>query len=248
VRAGEAFQHEQSEGVDIARRARALTHDLLGAQVGGRAEHRSRLGHPGAVDEPRDAQVSELGADRAAAARDEDVGRLHVPVHDAALVHMRECGRDLCPDRGDLARGEDRQEAAEILALDELHHEVGRLLVAARERIVQRHERGMVDAREHPHLGVDAAGIRGDGDVGAEQLDRDVAAELQVRRAVHDGHATPAEHGAEAVAAAEDAVGDGARAGRHSTSLGLSHGTGEVSATLRSGTTPVLGWFRAAEN
>ncbi|BDZ44158.1 hypothetical protein GCM10025866_00670 [Naasia aerilata] len=137
--AGEALDQHQAEGVDVARGGGRLTEHLLRAQVGDRAEEGADRGHPCAVDEAGDPEIRELRAHGGTGEGHEHIGRLDVAVDDPALVDVCEPRRDLGADRGQHG-GRERQQVAEVVAVDQLHHEVGRILAAARRRVVQRDE------------------------------------------------------------------------------------------------------------
>ena len=83
------FEEQESERIDVGRGGRLLAADLLGSEVGRRADDRAGRGHARRVEQVRDAEVRELGAEGAVRERgrpQQDVRGLDVAVHDAALV------------------------------------------------------------------------------------------------------------------------------------------------------------------
>src|SRR5581483_6236182 len=158
----EALVEDRSEREDVRGGARVLGPDeLLGGHVGGGPEERSRRGERvararslgGAVEVAPEAEV---GEERLAVAREEDVLGLHVAVDDAAPVSRPERARELRAEARDLV---DRQRALHIElaperpALEERHDEVGPRL--ARPALDERHE-AVAEARLEPALPLEA--------------------------------------------------------------------------------------------
>jgi hypothetical protein len=151
-----------------------------------------------------DAEVRDL---HPAVAADEDVRRLHVAVDDPAHVRGMERLGDLGADPRGLAR---RQRAVladdrrHVLAVDELHDDVraGRLLAEVEDRDDVR----VAQRRGGAGLVAEAGQeVRVTTELGAQQLDRDVAIQLGVARPVDRRHAALSEELHEAIAAAQDA-------------------------------------------
>ncbi len=122
--------------------------------------------------------------------------------------------------RGDLDRGLATDQVLERLAVDVLEHDVrsARLdpVHAARGARVplagvdHRDDVGMVELRHRARLATEALeliGVR--GDLAVHQLDRDLALEHGVERAIHGAHATVPDARVEAVATAECGSEDG---------------------------------------
>ena len=108
---------------------------------------------PGLAEGLRDAEVEELDDLLVVDAREEDVGRLEVAVDDAGAVGAPERPADLL---GDLRRLAQRQAplalepVAEVLAAEQLHHEVGEVAVDA---VVEHlHDVRPAQARRRPGL------------------------------------------------------------------------------------------------
>ena len=188
ARAGEHLVRDDAEGVEVAGAGRRLAHRLLGADVVGGAEHLADAGVADGVHGAGDAEVGQL---HHAVLAHEDVGGLDVAVHDAGLVGGAERERGLGQDRADdLGRqrallADDRRER---LAGDELHHEVGEVVVLA---VVE--DRGDVGVHQRRRVeGLVAEALREDllvVGVGAHDLDRDQPLEHVVERAPDVGHA-----------------------------------------------------------
>ena len=208
--AGEELVEQAARGVDVRARVHGLAAGLLGGEVLRGADDRRGLGHRvGVAHRPGDAEVHDLDV---AARRQHDVAGLDVAVDDprtVAVVQRREHAR------GDLQRplGEDlatlAQDVAQRPAGDELHDDVGLgdagpvgggLLAG----VVDGDDRGVVERRRGLRLAAEP-GLerRVAGEVGAQPLDRDDAAEPRVVALAHLGHAAAAEQLAELVAAAD---------------------------------------------
>lgn len=87
------------------------------------------------------------------------------------------------------------------LPLDQLHHEVGRALVAA--KVHDPHAVGVIEAREG--LGLTSQALRNlRVDALVQQLERDVVVELLVPCAIDRPEAARAEHGVETIAATDE--------------------------------------------
>ena len=167
-------------------------HDLAG--IGDRAILRTDV---------RDAEVRH---ERAARARlEQDVVRLHVAVHDAAPVRVRQRPGDLAHD-AHRVRGRQRapraQSFAECLALHVAHdeeHEPARLTDA-----MDRHDVRVRKASRRPCLAHEAlARLGGPRHRRGQDLDRYVAVELHVAGEIDDAHAAAAELALEGVLACE---------------------------------------------
>ena len=177
--AGEHLVQDDAERVDVRRRGRRLAAGLFRAEVvdgphGRPGQRQLRLG-----DRPGDAEVGDL---HLAVAADEDVAGLDVAVDEPGGVGRGERARHGGPDAGDLAR---RQGAAaledgrEVLPVDQLHDDVraGRVRAVVVDghdvRVAQRRGRLGLLAEARREVGIAQV-------LGAEQLDRHVAAELGV--------------------------------------------------------------------
>ena len=180
--------------------------DLLGRHVGRRADHRAGLRALGlrAVDvlHARDAEVGELGARLRI---EHHVRRLDVAMDDAGVVRELERVEQLAhdahrfPDVEALVRVE---EVLQLLAADELHHQVGD--VAFLGEVVHLHDVRMVQPRDglrlarEPHRVV-LRGVRIEMAL-EDRLDRDPAIELRIETLVDDAHGALAERALDVVA------------------------------------------------
>ena len=197
--AGEHLVEDRAQREEVGAGVGGETPHLLRRHVPIRADHHAgpRLGErprrrqlvAGALgaDELGDPEVEDLGPP---VAGQEQVLRLEVAVDDAALVRRRQAARHR---GGDLRRPPRRQRPAgeprpQGLALQQLGHQIRRAVVAA--DVVHGEDGGVVERRDGARLGLEAAQAVGAGrQVRRQHLDRDLAAEPLVARAVDDPHA-----------------------------------------------------------
>jgi hypothetical protein len=153
---GQQLEEDDAERVDVAARVDPAAVELLGRHVGRRADD-----HPGSRERgrvhaggARDPEIEEV--DRSVA-RDHDVARLHVAVHDAGEMRGRQRvghGRGEPGGVGGRPRAAPRNLGPEIVAVDELRHEEHLLAVDAPVEDAQ-HGR-VVDLREDADLALEA--------------------------------------------------------------------------------------------
>ena len=114
VASGHHVEEQRAEGEDVAARDRRGARAGLGREVAGRAEDHRRAGERalagGGLDEPGDAEVSELGAPVVA---EQDVLGLDVAVNDAAPVRVGDRVAQLPPDGERVGDGEGAASASE---------------------------------------------------------------------------------------------------------------------------------------
>ena len=177
---------------------------LLGRQVPDGADHRPRVRGPArgrraaevarALQQrvlPGEAEVEDLDP---AVVQQEQVLGLDVAVHDALLVRRRETLRHARRVLGGLAHAERpvAQPRAQRLALEQLRHDVE--LVAVLARVEDRDDVGVRERRDRLGFGLEARQRVGVVDeVLRQHLDRDVALEPRIARAVHLAHPAGAE-------------------------------------------------------
>ena len=168
-----------------------------------RAEGRAWLGRLGVGREARD---TEIGDHRPSVRGEQDVAGLHVAVDDPAEVRHTERPGDVEPDAHRLHRSEPTaalEPRREVLAVDEVHHEVWLVLVST--RVEAGHDVRVPQDRRRERLAPESVGEVGvTADVGTEQLHGDRTFESKVHRLVDRRHAAPADDPAELVAVADD--------------------------------------------
>ena len=154
-RAGDGFDQHQPERVHVGLAVDRLPLGLLGGRVPGRAEHRAlRLG-PGRLGEG--ASQAEVGDAQAAVLAEEEVGRLHVAVHEAAAVGVVEAPRDLQPDEEHLRQAEPHplvEDSPQAAAAEVLGDDVRGAVVVA--PVVDGDDVGVVQGRGRLRLGTEA--------------------------------------------------------------------------------------------
>ena len=201
--AGEHLVQHDAQGEDVRLVRRVLAAGLLRAEVVDRSQGRAGQRHLRLGDRAGDPEVDHLDPPVAA---DEHVARLHVAVDDAPGMAAASARADGGGDPGGLGGREGAvapQDRGEVLAVDVLHDdERPRRVLAV---VVDRDDVGMTQRRGVLRLLAEARREVGIAQVlGTEQLDRDLAPELGIERAVDGRHATLAEQLHEPVAAAKD--------------------------------------------
>ena len=133
---------------------------------------------------------------------DHDVLRLDVAVHVARAVDRVERVAELRDDVGRML-GRERAVAAherpQVVAGDVAHHEIGAVL--GDPDAVDGHDVRVLDRPGGARLGQEPlAGLLVLDELGRDDLDGDVAVEVELAGAVHHAHAAPADDGLEAAA------------------------------------------------
>jgi hypothetical protein len=227
VEGGRARQHledDDAHGVDVGARVCALPEALLGRHVQGCAQHRALAGErlgvgPAlAVEEARQAEVEELGAQPATwNVFDEHVLGLDVAVHHALRVCMAEPRRDLdaqleCHLGGQRPLAQQRVQRAPG---QQLRDQVRPLLVEA--EVQHADDVGVLEPVQRPRLALEAGarlGVRAAVEV--QPLEGHHLTVRQARGAQHGTLAPGAERCVQAVRAVDHfAVGGGCGGIRH---------------------------------
>ncbi|MEZ4364862.1 MAG: hypothetical protein R2939_01080 [Kofleriaceae bacterium] len=223
--AGEHLVEDEAEREDVGAVIDRVGHHLLGRHVVRRAHHHALAGEPLAriavavlVEHQRDAEVDHPRVIAAVvAALDDDVGRLEVPVDQAAGVGVSEPAGDAAGDV-EHARARHRAElldqVGEVDAVGEVHRQVqeaGRGLADVDDA----DQVGVVEARRRLGLVGEALALLGlVGEVAEGDLDREAARHPQVAGPVHAADAAVAEQRLDLVALAEHRADQGIGADR----------------------------------
>jgi hypothetical protein len=209
-------EHPERVDVDPHVHLERIARDLLGAHVRQRAEHLAEPRGPGAaprvagrvaVGEPRDPEVQHVRAPRVV---HEHVPGLEVAMDDAALMGVMHRVAHLQQQRHPLA---DRPAGTRVLgerhAADALHGDVrhrprgavGAATHLGGARLEDLGDPGMLQPAEHLRLTLEAPHEARAGQVGADDLERDLTAGLRLLREVHGAHPALAEQRPHAVRA-----------------------------------------------
>ena len=150
--AGQALIQHAAERIDVGTAVDRLSADALGRDVVDAADQLPALGQPLlAGDVLREPEVDQVGTHAAALGGNERVGRLHVPVDQAAGVRGVERVGQLLGDRHRSLRRERAlaaQQRAEVEPCDVAHRDVQHAVDVA--RVVDRHDARMLDRGRQP--------------------------------------------------------------------------------------------------
>ena len=207
--AGEQLEQHHAERIQVRASVDAAAGHLLGRHERRRAEHHAGSG-AARVGDARDPEVGHLhGVGRQV---DHHVGRLDVAVHDPLAVRIGQRLGDACDDA---QHHRHRQQlrllrvALQVVAFQELHRDVGEVLVLA--GIEDRHDVAMLQSPRR--LGLAEETFARLGEFGAvellrqrHRLDRHLAADLRIVAEIHRTHRTAPELSIDAVAAERRAV------------------------------------------
>ena len=202
--AGQALVEDGPEGIRVGPAVEAPRRDLLRAEVRHGAHERAGLREAVLGRREREAEVHHPGADVArVVARRHDVLGLDVAVDDAAGVAVVERLGDLRPDVEDVAEAERTfaQERPQVRAGQDRHDEKESPLVPA--EVVDRDDGRVVHLRDDLGLSLESLlGVLREVP-GRDQLDRDLAVQDGVLRAVDDAHPAAPQLGEDLVAVGE---------------------------------------------
>ncbi len=202
--AGEAFVEHAAERVDVGAPVHVLAGDLLGGDVVDRPHEVAVVAGPALVGESlREAEVREVGVVRAVEAGagvEQHVGGLHVAMDEATRMRGVESARHLGedPDRFPRLERAVPQPLLEVRTLHVAHGDEEQL--AELSGLVDRDDVRVVDRGRELGLPQEAlAEGRVLGQVGGEELERDVASQADVLGEVDDTHTTATEQGLDPV-------------------------------------------------
>jgi hypothetical protein len=236
--------HDDAEAVEVAAGIGVAALGLLGREIGRRAHHGAGLSEVllrGGVHGASDAEVSDL---HRAGRRHEDVGRLHVAVHDAVAVGEPEGGRHIGRDVDGALRVEravGAQDVGEGAAVHVLHHHVVR--AALTTEVVDAHDVRMREVGGGGGLAAEALDeVRVGGVLGEQDLDGHGPVEQAIAREEDVGHAASTEAAVDLVAIVEDgAVGCGHRGSTGQPTDGSICGRGSGRSSTSPGLTSLFG-------
>ena len=187
--AGDRFEQDHAQRVDVSGGRTRGVEDRLGRKVGQSADDDVGLGHARVLGPKRDAEVHQLGPPLFALADDHDVLGLDVAVDDPALVRVVEGLRHL---RADLENLEGLEcllllDRAQRLALDVGHDEEEVALVV--REVEDRNDAGVIELGDGARLAFEPLPLVSLEVPRGEHLDRDFPFENGVARQIHHSHA-----------------------------------------------------------
>jgi hypothetical protein len=193
---GQALVGQHTETINVsARIRRGHGSGLLRSHVFRRADHLAREGEPRRGRRGRQRRDAQIDQDRlvgsAVSRHDEDVRRLHVPVHDAPRGERGERPRDLADDGHRLHDGQARparDEALERAAFDQLERDV-RPVLRAMSSVEHGDQVGVPHEPESPGLAQEAIACAPGSAQQVHRLERDPRARVDVLGLEHDAAA-----------------------------------------------------------
>ncbi len=193
--AGQAFEQQAPQRVDVGPAVNVLAADLLGRHVMDRSQRSSHRAAGRLDRQLAEAEVGQVCPDRGLTALfdHQDVARLDVSVDEPQFVRRVECARDLLDDRHDDVR---RQRPAvshacsQVAAGDVAHRDVQQLLNLA--GVEDRDHVRMLEAGGDLRLAQEASAEHGiAGQVRRHDLQRDLTAQPRLLRSIYAPHAAP---------------------------------------------------------
>ncbi len=190
--AGEAFENQAAQRIDVGPTIGRGAADLLGGDIVDRPLERSGhdIGHGS-----RETEIGEVAMLALSTRGDEHVARLHVPMDEPVLMGDVECVRKLGRDRESPPRLERRlfpKHALQVCPLDVPHGDVELPVYFA--GVVDRNDCRMVDRGRElglPKKALAEVGVA--GELGREELQRHPPLEPEILREVDDAHPSSAE-------------------------------------------------------
>jgi hypothetical protein len=193
----QALDQDARERILVGPPVDRLAPDLLGRNVVDRSDElpgaRERLVGGQPLGDPEVGQEGPLGG--RAQLRQEDVGGLDVPMHQAFFVRRIQRRSDRRDDRERPLRFERSltEHLAEVRAIDVLHRDEEPTLSLV--RVVDRDDVRMLQTRRGRGLADESvAEPRIVGEVRVEQLQSDLPTQLEVLGEIDDGHPAPTDH------------------------------------------------------
>ncbi len=196
--ADEALVEHAAERVDVGPPIDLLTGDVLGGDVVDRAHQVAVFARRCTLrDEPREAEVGEVDVVCAVGAGtrvEQDVGRLHVTMHEASCVGSIQSARQLreCANRIRDVESTEPEAPVEVTSLDVAHGDEQE--VVHPPGLVDRDDVRVVDRCGQLRFTQEALAERFFvGESCRNDLERDLPLEAEVLGQVDDAHSTPAE-------------------------------------------------------
>ena len=196
-RAGQGVKEQAAKRVDVGARVDVELLELLRRRVVQRAEdHAGARQLRRAGDGLRQAEVGQERVHRLPAVFDQHVRRLDVAVHDAAAMRGLDRVGEICDEQRGRRRCEavlEREDPAEVGALDVLHRHVQQLILFA--GVVDGQDVRVPDRRRGAALALKArAKVRVGRQCRCDELQRDLALQRLVAGVVDDAHAAASCH------------------------------------------------------
>ena len=201
------LEKDDAEGVEVGRGTGLLAPGLFRRDVLRGPQDGAGRTEPALPRDVRETEVDQLDEVRLVpSAEEEDVVGLHVPVDDAELVRPSERGGHLLDDLEALARAHRAggDPVGEPLPDEELHHEVDEAIVRLAVVVDLRDVR-VVDAIRGARLPEEPGPIDvASGPIEGEDLDRELASDENVPRAVDDAERPGPDPRVQAVSAGDE--------------------------------------------
>ena len=204
--AGEALQQDKTQCVHVRWRPGFCASSLLRTQIVGGADDQTSLGQPGRVRHPGYPEIGKFDALKVRSVGEQHVARLHIPMHDPALMDERQGLRKGSTDLPQLSLTQrtSRQPIGQCRPADELHHQERSILVGIDPCIEDGDQAGMIQARQELGLVLPALRVGIRAGPRRKDLHRDRTAQDTVLRQIHLRHAASAQQSLQAIPTRED--------------------------------------------